>query len=150
MRIEKDVLIDAPAEVVWAVVTEPDQVRRWFADEVTLEARPGADGTLVFKNAERGDQTIHLRVVEVRRPERFSFRWTHPEGTEPGPANSVLVEFTLEPEGDGTRLRVIETGADELEWTEQAKAEFVADHTGGWEHFMARAQEYAGSLRPAR
>ncbi|MCW2890124.1 MAG: hypothetical protein JWL58_6986 [Streptosporangiaceae bacterium] len=43
----------------------------------------------------------------VRGAERsFSYRWQHPPGVAAGEGNSLLVEFTLTCEGDGTRLRV--------------------------------------------
>jgi len=28
--IEREVLIEAPAEVVWRTITEPDQMSQWF------------------------------------------------------------------------------------------------------------------------
>jgi hypothetical protein len=40
--IEREILIDAPAEVVWRTITEPDQVSQWFADRVELVVEPGA------------------------------------------------------------------------------------------------------------
>jgi uncharacterized protein YndB with AHSA1/START domain len=32
-RISREVVIDAPPDVVWAIVTEPRHVARWFSDE---------------------------------------------------------------------------------------------------------------------
>jgi len=32
--IVREILIEAPIEVVWRTVTEPDQVSQWFADRV--------------------------------------------------------------------------------------------------------------------
>jgi hypothetical protein len=34
--IEREVVIEAPAEVVWRTITEPDQMSRWLADRVGL------------------------------------------------------------------------------------------------------------------
>jgi hypothetical protein len=42
--IEREVLIEAPAEVVWRTITEPDQMTQWFADRVELVVEPGAHG----------------------------------------------------------------------------------------------------------
>jgi uncharacterized protein YndB with AHSA1/START domain len=33
--IEREVLIEAPVEVVWRTITEPDQMSQWFADTAT-------------------------------------------------------------------------------------------------------------------
>jgi uncharacterized protein YndB with AHSA1/START domain len=40
--IEREVLIEAPADLVWCVITEPDQICLWFADQDDLVAEPGA------------------------------------------------------------------------------------------------------------
>jgi DNA-binding transcriptional ArsR family regulator len=38
--IEREVLIEAPTEVVWRAITEPDQMSLWFADRVDLVVEP--------------------------------------------------------------------------------------------------------------
>jgi len=43
-QIEREIVIDAPVEVVWRTITEPDQISLWFADKVELEIKPGAHG----------------------------------------------------------------------------------------------------------
>lgn len=151
MVIERDVLIDAPAEVVWSVVTEPEQVRQWFADEVELDAKPGAEGELVFKDRATGNATtVRLRVEQVRPLELFSFRWVYPDGAEPRPGNSILVEFSLQPEGDKTRLRVVESGLDQIDWPEQAKTDYIEDHTAGWQKHLGQVQDHVAKLQSAR
>lgn len=140
--IEREILIDAPAEAVWPVITEPDQIRLWFTDEVELEARPGANGAFHFRHPDRGDtMTFYLQVQAVEPPRRFAFRWMHPDGSEPTPANSMLVEFTLTPEGDCTRLRVAESGLSAVEWEDERKQQLADEHGGGWEGFLARLRE---------
>ncbi len=110
-RIEREIVIEAPPSVVWRVVTEPDQITRWFADHVTLEAVPGGRGSLVFDHPDRASSTFEVVVERVEPPRLFSFRWVHPEGETPAPGNSLLVEFTLTPIGDErTLLRVVESG----------------------------------------
>ena len=32
LRIEREVLIEAPADVVWRTITEPGQLSQWFAE----------------------------------------------------------------------------------------------------------------------
>ena len=34
--IEREVLIEAPVQVVWHTITEHDQMSQWFADRVDL------------------------------------------------------------------------------------------------------------------
>src|ERR1035441_8821640 len=104
--IEREVLIEAPAEVVWRTITEPDQMSQWFADRVDLVVEPGAH--CFMHEAEEGGPVV---VETVDPPTRFSFRWNHPRAEEPVAGNSMLVEFTLTPEGsERTRLRVTRAG----------------------------------------
>jgi len=95
LMIDRDVLIEAPVDVVWRTITEPDQISQWFASKVELVVEPGAHGYMEF-----GDQGGPVVVEVVDPPTRFSFRWNHPRGEEPVTGNSMLVEFTLTPEGD--------------------------------------------------
>lgn len=132
--IEREVLIQAPAEVVWGTITEPDQMSQWFADSVDLVIEPGAHGYMRF-----GDQGGPVVVETVDPPSRFSFRWNYPPGEEPVAGNSMLVEFTLTPEGDGrTRLRVTESGHELLDWPDVEKQRYADEHQGGWTDFLSR------------
>jgi uncharacterized protein YndB with AHSA1/START domain len=134
LAIEAEVLIDAPAEVVWRTITEPDQLSQWFADRVDLAVEPGAQGYMQF-----GDQGGPVVVETVERPIRFSFRWNYPVGEEPVDGNSMLVEFTLTPEGgERTRLRVVESGHEQREWPEAEKHRYADEHQGGWGEFLER------------
>jgi uncharacterized protein YndB with AHSA1/START domain len=92
LMIDREVLIEAPVEVVWRTLTEPDQISLWFADRVELVVEPGAHGFMEF-----GEQGGPVFVEVVDPPARFSFRWNHARGKEPVAGNSMLVEFTLTP-----------------------------------------------------
>jgi uncharacterized protein YndB with AHSA1/START domain len=132
-RIERDVVINAPVDVVWRTITEPDQISLWFADKVELEIKPGARGYMGF-----GDQGGPVMVEAVDPPTRFSFRWNHPAGEEPVEGNSLLVEFTLDGEGERTRLRVVESGLSPLAWPDAEKQRYADEHTAGWGDFLDR------------
>jgi uncharacterized protein YndB with AHSA1/START domain len=135
--IDRDVLIEAPAEVVWRTVTEPDQMSKWFADRVDLAIEPGAHGYMKF-----GDQGGPVVVEVVDPPERFSFWWNFAVGAageEPVAGNSMLVEFTLTREGaERTRLRVTETGHELRDWPEAEKQRYADEHREGWGDFLDR------------
>jgi uncharacterized protein YndB with AHSA1/START domain len=134
LSIEREVLIEAPAEVVWRTITEPDQITQWFADRVDLVAEPGAKGYMGF-----GEQGGPIVVEAVEAPTRFSFRWNHPRDEQPVEGNSLLVEFTLTPEGDErTRLRVTETGLELRSWADSDKQRYADEHRGGWGDYLDR------------
>jgi uncharacterized protein YndB with AHSA1/START domain len=133
-KIEREVVIDAPVEVVWRTITEPDQITQWFADRVDLEVEPGGRGYMGF-----GDQGGPVVVEAVDPQTRFSFRWNHPHGEEPASGNSMLVEFTLVPDGsERTRLKVVESGLELLAWPDAEKDGYAEEHGGGWATFLDR------------
>jgi uncharacterized protein YndB with AHSA1/START domain len=141
LRIEREVDIEAPVEVVWRTITEPDEITRWFADRVELELKPGGLGYLGFDRG--GEHTGTAIVVEaVETPTRFTFRWNRPQDEDPDAANSVLVEFTLEARGpESTHLRVVETGLELVAWPEHEKQSYADDHNGGWAQCFYRLAE---------
>lgn len=133
--IERDIEIDAPIEVVWRTITEPEQIRRWFSDAVDVEARTGALGTLTFGTGDANDLlVVQIAVVAVDPPRRFSFRWVHPPGVAATAQNSTLVTFTLTRDGDDrTTLRVVESGLEQLPWSDDEKQSFADQHRQGWQ-----------------
>ena len=134
LTVEREVLIEAPPEVVWRTITEPDQMSLWFADKIDLVVEPGAHGYMGF-----GDQGGPVLVKTVDPPNRFSFRWNHPSGEEPAAGNSMLVEFTLTPEGaNRTRLRVVESGHELRDWPDEEKQRYADEHQEGWGEFLDR------------
>ncbi len=142
--IEREVLIEAPADVVWRTITQPDQMTQWFADRVELVIEPGAHGYMGF-----GDQGGPVVVETVDPPTRFSFRWNHPQGEEPVAGNSMLVEFTLTAEGEErTRLRVSESGHERLDWPDAGRAQYADEHRGGWAEYLDRLASLVAKHQP--
>ncbi len=137
-RIEREIVIEAPVEVVWDVVTEPAYISKWFSESTELDLRAGGAGTLSWK--EYG--AFPLRVETVEKPHLFSFRWMAPEGAEPRERNSMLVEFFLSADGENTRLRLVESGLQEIDWTEEEKAKYADDHSHGWDHHLSELVTY--------
>ena len=134
LMIEREIVIEAPPELVWRTITEPDQLSQWFADRVDLVIEPGARGFMEF-----GDQGGPVVVEVVDPPARFTFRWNFHQGQEPAPGNSMLVEFTLIPEGaEVTRLRVAESGHELLAWPAAEKQRYADEHRDGWGEFLDR------------
>jgi uncharacterized protein YndB with AHSA1/START domain len=59
--------------------------------------------------------------------------------------NSMLVEFTLSPEGDErTRLRVVESGHELREWPDAEKQRYADEHQEGWIEFLDRLATVLG------
>jgi uncharacterized protein YndB with AHSA1/START domain len=142
--IERDIVIEAPVEAVWRAVTQPGQISRWFTDSAQIDLRPNGTGTLVWDGrATSQPATVHLRIVTIEPPRTFSFRWLHPAGAAAGENNSLLVEFTLTPEGGHTRLRLTESGLSQIHWPKEQKAAYAAQNSKGWDIHIAHLRDYA-------
>ncbi|MDR8414807.1 SRPBCC domain-containing protein [Nonomuraea sp. 3-1Str] len=141
-RIERETLIAASLERVWSLVAQPGF---WVADEASLPGTVAREGeSMVARNAQHGD--FPVRVETVRPPTYLAYRWTSAfPGEELSEDNSTLVEFTLTPEGDKTRLRVVESGFATLPGTEELRTRNLKDHTDGWpqcfDALKARAEQ---------
>ena len=138
-RIEREILIHAPIDVVWAVVTEPEHVSGWFSDSVELDLRPGGAARLRWDT----HGTVHGRVERVEPPHFFSFRWMMDPGQELSEENATLVEFSLDAEGSSTRLRVVESGFRDLRLPDEEKREHFESHSRGWDSELGELVEYA-------
>lgn len=148
-RIERDVLIAAPVEPVWKLITSAEHVGRWFGDAgAEIDLRPG--GKLSLNWREHG--TVHGRVETIMPPHRFAYRWlsTIESQAEPTSANSTLTEFTLVAEGDGTRVAVVESGFDALEVDAAERTAALASHTRGWAAELGELVAYAVGIPAAR
>ena len=144
--IEREVLIDAPLEVVWSIVTGPEHIGRWLSDSAEVDLRPG--GELVLR-WDRLSGPTRGTVERVERPYLFSFRWVTAEPDRDPSAlegHPLLVEFLLRAEGEGTLLRVVESGFASLDGTEEQNAELAARHTGGWGTFLDQLVGYVSTV----
>ncbi|MFJ8229046.1 SRPBCC family protein [Streptomyces sp. NPDC094448] len=142
-RIEKEIDIAAPPERVWAVLTEPEHVGAWFGhgEPAPVDLRPG--GTMLLDHG--ADGKFPTTIVTVEPPRRFAYRWASAyPGEQTDEGNSTLVEFTLTPVGEGTRLRVVETGFAGLRITEERRAAALYEsHVNGWADQLANIRKYA-------
>jgi uncharacterized protein YndB with AHSA1/START domain len=150
--IEREVRVAAPPDVVYEVLSTPEHLALWWSDDAVLdEARPGAEGELVFGTRSEPDAVVErLTVVEADPPRVFAFRWTHATGEAAAPGNSYLVTFELVPDGAGTLLRMVETGFRERGWEVAVLEERYADHVQGWDWFLPRLAAHATALAQAR
>jgi uncharacterized protein YndB with AHSA1/START domain len=139
-RIEREITVDAPVERVWAVVTEAEHIGRWFGDAgAEIDLRPGGRFTCTW--AEHG--TVHAVVERVEAPHFFSYRWARPLGAEVRGDNSTLVEFSLVPDGTGTRLRVVESGFRDLDLSDDEREKYATGNIEGWGSELAELAGYA-------
>jgi uncharacterized protein YndB with AHSA1/START domain len=139
-QIEREVLIEAPVERVWALITEAEHMGAWFSDtSAKIDLRPGGAMSLSWEK----HGTVHARVERVEPPHLFTYRWASATDVEPTDGNSTLVEFSLAAEGDGTRVRVVEIGFAGLDASEAERRRKLDDNTEGWAIELGHLAEHA-------
>lgn len=137
-KIEREVLIDAPVDRVWPLVTEPGW---WVGTETRLSPVPEGE-TVVKHQPEYGD--FPVRVETVRPREYVAYRWASAfPNEELRDDNSTLVEFTLAAEGGKTRLRVVESGFASIAGPAEVRDKAAQDNTHGWGAELDRFRELA-------
>jgi uncharacterized protein YndB with AHSA1/START domain len=147
-RVEREIRVAAAVDRVWAVLTERAHMAEWLAHDFEvreLDLRPG--GVLVLHQKTQ-NATLPARIVTVDRPHVFSYRWAmaYP-GAEPTEDNSTLVEFRLTRDGDGTVLRVTESGFAHVPIPAERAYAGREAHSQGWPFYIdqirRRAEEFA-------
>lgn len=143
-RIERTLTIRAAPEVVFSALTDPEHLVRWFPKRVEGSISEG--GKPLFCWGEYGSSRLH--IVAVDAPRYFAFRWV------PGIVSSqfpeidgratTLVEFSLEPCPEGTRLNLVESGFASLPADEIEAA--LRDNSEGWDEELVKLTAYSESL----
>jgi uncharacterized protein YndB with AHSA1/START domain len=132
-EVRREVVVEAPLERVWRAITEADQLVHWFPDKIAeVDLRPGGAIRIEWQDGEFDDGTVDV----VEAPSRFAFRW-HGAGFD---SPETLVEFTLEPTADGTRVVVIENGFSKVR--EEKRESAWHDNDGGWAKELGELKTY--------
>ena len=142
--IEKEIIVRAPQERVYAALTDPEKLAGWFPDAVEGKIAPGERPILDF--GEYGKSKIYIVATDPYY--YFAYRWvsgsvTIPDGflgdvlTRP----HTLVEFHLEAVSEGTRVKLVESGFSTL--AAEVMQTTYNDNTEGWEYMLGRLGEFA-------
>jgi uncharacterized protein YndB with AHSA1/START domain len=123
--VEIERRIEAPREVVFVYLTDPDKYTKWMGMAADLDPRPGG----VYRVRMNRDRVALGAYVEVDPPSRIVFTWGW-EGDQAVPPGSTTVEITLREDGDGTILSLRHSGF--------TSDEAAASHREGWPMFVER------------
>jgi uncharacterized protein YndB with AHSA1/START domain len=138
--VRRTVTIAAPIEKVWAAVTEPEHISRWFGQTTGFdELAVGARGAFSFE----GYGTIPVLIEELDPPHAVAFRWGNESGQaiDPDrvdPEHSTVFRFTLEAIDSGTRLTVVESGFGTL----SSPAASMESNRTGWDEQLDKLVAY--------
>ncbi|GAA12656.1 hypothetical protein [Gordonia alkanivorans] len=142
-RVEREIAIEATAERVWQLVSEPG----WYInDSVITEHRIDRDGDL---------STVHdpvhgafvFRTVKLDEPRYAAFRWLA-DASDPD-SESTLVEFWIADSESGVILKVVESGFASLSGSEAERRARFDGNAEGWKLELELARTHLTSRSDA-
>jgi uncharacterized protein YndB with AHSA1/START domain len=146
-RIERTILLKAPRSRVWRALADAKEFGSWFG--VDFNGQSFAAGKLVRGQVTYpGYEHIAMEVqIEQLVPERLlSWRW-HPAAIDPAVDYSqeptTLVVFEIEDVEGGTRLRVVESGLDNIPLARRATVFRL--NTAGWDEQMKNIEGHVAA-----
>lgn len=122
-------IFDAPPELVWQAITDPDMMRQWYFDLAEFRAEAGFQFEFTA-GATEGTQYRHIcEVTEVVPGRKLTYSWCYDRY-----GGLSHVTFALTPDNGGTRLKLSHTGLDTLA---AEHPDFAADNFRiGWNQII--------------
>lgn len=124
MAVEKSVLVPLTADDTFALITEPDRLRRWQVITARVDLRAGGD----YRWTIIPGHSVGGTITEVEPGRRVVFTWGW-EGSADLPPGASTVTITLEPADGGTLVHLVHDGL---------AGEQLESHAMGWDHYLGR------------
>jgi uncharacterized protein (TIGR03086 family) len=124
MAYDKSVVVPLPPDDTFALLTQPERLRRWNSIAARIDVRAGGD----YRWTVTPGMSAAGTITEVEPGRRLVFGWGWEGSTIVAP-NDSTVTITLEPTHDGTIVRLVHEGLSE---------EQEVGHTEGWNHYLDR------------
>lgn len=131
MTYTKTVTLPVTPDEAFALVTEPERLRRWMTVSAYVDLRAGGDYRWTVTPGHHVAGTV--REVDPGRRLVLGWGW---EGDEALPVDASTVTVTIEPADEGSRVTLEHVGLPEP---------MVAGHEEGWNHFLARLEQLAAT-----
>ncbi len=148
-RIEKQILLRAPRARVWRALSDQVEFGAWFGVRFppgTFKPGQKVSGNITHPGYEH--LTMDIELLDVRPEHMLSYRW-HPYAIDPNVDYSsepkTLVTFTLEEAPEGTLLRIVETGFDQIPLHRRAEAIRMNDQ--GWSEQTKNIERHVTASR---
>ncbi|WP_427131206.1 TIGR03086 family metal-binding protein [Pseudarthrobacter sp. S9] len=124
MSFNKTVFIPVDPDVAFALITEPERLRRWKAVAARVDLRIGGEYRLTVTPGHSAMGTF----TEIEPGKRIVYTWGW-EGDGQLPPGASTVTVNLEAVDGGTTVQLIHEGLT---------PEQEAGHAEGWNHFLER------------
>jgi uncharacterized protein (TIGR03086 family) len=131
MSFTKSAVLPVPPDEAFALITEPERLRRWKTVTAAVDLRAGGSYRFTVVPGHIAEGTY--REVEPGRRVVFGWGW---EGNPELPKDASTVTITVEPVDGGSRVTLVHEGLTEAQ---------AASHAEGWNHFFDRLERLAAT-----
>jgi len=132
LEIVKEIAIEAPAEAIFAALTEPEQLVQWWGEEglyqcthMDADLRVGGTWRTVGTSANGTTFAVEGEYTAIERPHLLEYTWRHDWDGVP---EETLVRYELAERDGSTLLRVRHSGFT----GEQSRI----NHAEGWNRVL--------------
>ena len=123
-----------PPEKIWSALTQPHLIEEWL---MKTDLNPVAGERFNFRADFLPNGALDCEVLAVEPNRKLSYTW---DSTSDNPAFNLtsVVTWTLTPTGNGTHLRMEQSGfrPDQVQAYQGAKL--------GWPNFLAKLEQVLG------
>ena len=131
MSYTKSTVLPVTPDEAFALITEPERLRRWQTVSAVVDLRAGGSYRWTVTPGHVAAGTF--REVDPGRRIVFGWGW---DGSDDLPYDASTVTVTVEPAEGGSRVTLVHEGLTE----EQAKS-----HAEGWDHYFERLERVAAT-----
>ncbi|NYG05765.1 uncharacterized protein (TIGR03086 family) [Phycicoccus badiiscoriae] len=131
MSFTKSAVLPVSPDEAFALITEPERLRRWQTVSATVDLRAGGSYRWTVTPGHVAEGTY--REVEPGRRVVFGWGW---DGNPDLPKDASTVTVTIEPAPEGSKVTLVHEGLTE----DQA-----AQHAEGWNHYFERLERLAAT-----
>ena len=126
LRIEQSFYYDAPPEAVFAALTEPAQLTKWFVSKAKVDLKKGGKVQFTWKGGHRMTGKVK-RFVPGRK---VAYGWRDDLGK--GKEAKTVALFEISKKGTGSMLKLTHSGfGDSKAWTE-----LYGGIQSGWAYYL--------------
>jgi uncharacterized protein YndB with AHSA1/START domain len=140
-QLVKEITIDAPAERVFAALTEPAQLTQWWGDDgsyhtehMTADVRVGGKWRTTGTTSKGEAFAVEGEYRVIERPHLLEYTWKHDWG-ERREQPTTTVRFELTERNGQTHLRLTHSGFTDVTSRD--------DHNTGWGTVLGWLKRFA-------
>lgn len=130
--IRKQAVYPHPPERVWVALTDPHALAEWLMPNNFLPIM-GHEFRFYVDPMPGFSGVTECTVLEIDPPRRMVWSWVIvPKDPQRPRHKPMTIEWTIEPEGAGTRLTLVHSGAEHISWLSRFQMAF------GWGTMVKR------------